>query len=364
MSSLSENKETGFASIVVALILVLVFSLITLGFATISRREQQNALNQYLASQADYAAESYINQKIKSGLNTTADCETLDYSASVKITCGTVTISPPSYEVPVPITTGKAFVLEVDPAGPAVDKVKISWSSSDTSKITPNSDMNAKNNPSNTDNQGPPILQLSLTPLKDGELTRDCLINKTTNMLIYPNNSTGDAPNLATVNCLVAIPKTSQYSAICVNGNCSISLGNVNSGGVNKFLFHILTPYGAPGITTNVSVVANSASGGGGGNNVINIRNSQAEIDVTARAQDVVKRIKVRVPIRAASGTVAQAPDYIISADSACKRLSINTTKTTPPGTTVISTVISTLFINPPGLPATNNSCNLLNDSI
>ena len=54
-------NEEGFASIVIALILIIVLSLLTIGFAQLARREQQTALSKQLANQAQYAAESGIN---------------------------------------------------------------------------------------------------------------------------------------------------------------------------------------------------------------------------------------------------------------------------------------------------------------
>ena len=58
-------NEKGFASIVIALVLIIVLSLLTVGFAQLARREQQNALNKQLAVQANYAAETGINDAYK-----------------------------------------------------------------------------------------------------------------------------------------------------------------------------------------------------------------------------------------------------------------------------------------------------------
>lgn len=55
------NNEKGFASMVVAIIFIIVLSLLTIGFAQLSRREQTNALNNQLATEAQNAAESGIN---------------------------------------------------------------------------------------------------------------------------------------------------------------------------------------------------------------------------------------------------------------------------------------------------------------
>ena len=76
--------------------------------------------------------------------------------------------------------------------------------------------------------------------------------------------------------------------------------------------------------TSDVKISANGIPVGGTSQQ-LQLQNSQAEIDVTARAQDVVKRIKVRVPIDAS--TSGSIPDYALQANNICKRM-----KTSPLG--------------------------------
>src|SRR4051794_35527663 len=61
----SRVDQKGFASIVVALVMIVVFGLLTIGFTQLARHEQQNSLSKQLANQAYYAAESGINATIK-----------------------------------------------------------------------------------------------------------------------------------------------------------------------------------------------------------------------------------------------------------------------------------------------------------
>src|SRR5688572_7682214 len=58
---LRSAKEAGLVSIMVTLILMIVISLIVLGFAQISRRNQRQALDRQLSTQAFYAAETGVN---------------------------------------------------------------------------------------------------------------------------------------------------------------------------------------------------------------------------------------------------------------------------------------------------------------
>src|ERR1019366_6721948 len=55
------RNEQGFASLIIAITLVIVLSLLTVGFAQLMRNEQNQVTNRQLNSQAYYAAESGIN---------------------------------------------------------------------------------------------------------------------------------------------------------------------------------------------------------------------------------------------------------------------------------------------------------------
>ena len=55
------RDESGLAAITVTLIILGIVTLITVGFATLMRREQRQALDRQLSTQAFYAAESGVN---------------------------------------------------------------------------------------------------------------------------------------------------------------------------------------------------------------------------------------------------------------------------------------------------------------
>jgi Tfp pilus assembly protein PilX len=61
MYKLRKDQE-GMVSIIVTMIIMVLLGLIVLGFAQLSRREQRQSLDRQLAVQAQYAAESGINQ--------------------------------------------------------------------------------------------------------------------------------------------------------------------------------------------------------------------------------------------------------------------------------------------------------------
>ena len=63
-NSQNRSDESGMASIIVTLIMSVVITLIVLGFAQVSTREQSNALQNQLSTTAYYAAESGINDVV------------------------------------------------------------------------------------------------------------------------------------------------------------------------------------------------------------------------------------------------------------------------------------------------------------
>src|ERR1044072_6757095 len=94
--------QNGMAAIIVTMVTMVVISLIVLGFATISRREQSETLDQQLSTQAFYAAETgvedaknVITAAIRAGkaIPSKTDCDTntvSGYTPSYPIGAGTV----------------------------------------------------------------------------------------------------------------------------------------------------------------------------------------------------------------------------------------------------------------------------------
>src|SRR6185312_12285926 len=107
MSVRRSHPQAGFASLIIAIVLVLVLSLITVGFAQLMRREQKSALDKHLSSEAYYAAESGVNDAAKA-IND-------GYTAS-KTTCdinqdqpgGVVTAQPGSNYLLHPVISGSS----------------------------------------------------------------------------------------------------------------------------------------------------------------------------------------------------------------------------------------------------------------
>ncbi|NDC21788.1 hypothetical protein EBZ57_00270 [bacterium] len=361
----------------VSLILVLVFSLITLGFAQIARREQQNSLNQQLSTQANFAAESAVNRVVKQ-LNTNSfsdigNCDNTTYSNlgssagtnGVKVTCVLLnTTSVKDYQSTFN-PNGNYFVIDVGDGNNAAS-FSFKWQNPKSNSVL----SNTSTNPVNDSNyKAPSIVQISITPLKDTEYSRSCLINKTYNMFIYPSSSTPQTSynSLSTASCSSSNNVASKYTASCSTstGTCEYKFNN-NNNGTSKYLFSMIAPYARA--DTTFTLTANKTAYGSGlpTPEANSLYNTQAEIDVTAKAQDVVKRIKVRVPLKNPSILIDisnESPAYVLQSTSICKRLEVATATTQAGLETTITTYVNMLD-SEKNKAETSSSCYLLGQAL
>ena len=76
MGKINKQNQSGATAIMFAMFFIIVISLITIGFATLARRDQRSTLDKTISYQAQYATESIVNllqQKAKAGGLTTKD---------------------------------------------------------------------------------------------------------------------------------------------------------------------------------------------------------------------------------------------------------------------------------------------------
>lgn len=318
----TRHNQQGFASMVVALTLVIVLALVTIGFAQLTRREQQNALNKQLATQANYAAESGINDAIKylhenpgydpdpteclSDLPTTATSAgykpAIDTTNGVSYTCMLIDTKPKSLQF-----------TQVDPRSSelvtfnttdAPDPLTIEWDSlqpnapNDTSGGFPTTG-------SWTASKYPAVLQFSITSLGNGSVDRASLTGSTFTAYLYPTNSATvpEKPyNPATQGLIIPA------SCVPQNGgrHCEAKITGLATGG---YLLHILNLYDR---TDTITIT------GGNDPNLVNFIDGQAVIDVTGKARDVLKRLRVRVCL---SVNNCQSPLPGTEGQNICKRL-------------------------------------------
>ena len=111
IAKLQPNKQQGFVSIIVTMIIIVFVTLVAVGFAFLARQNQNQNLNAQLSTQAYYAAESGVNDAVhyltlgsqndtnlcndpSSPTKNSASTATLDSGGPVQYTCVLVNKSP------------------------------------------------------------------------------------------------------------------------------------------------------------------------------------------------------------------------------------------------------------------------------
>jgi hypothetical protein len=349
------RDQDGFAALVIAIVLVLVLSLVTVGFATLMRREEKAALDKHLSEQAYYAAEAGINDASKAinlGFNAAKNtCGPLDTVANpallsqpgiqylsgvnsgqvgsdpnIKYTCLLIDPYPKSIDIGsvdnVMSKTYKLFsVNKDDPTAPAdLQSLNISWEAAGggSSAFVTNAGMVTNHQFTPAANWTyAPVLRVTLTPLASGGISRTDLSQKTYTAFLYPNSSAS-----ATI--------TDQYGngigtaqGVIVNGNCH---GGQPAYACNVTVDQLTTNYY---LITLRSIYGNSQvhiTGAGTDGNYVRFKGSQTLVDSTGKAQDVLRRVQVRIP----TGNEYPHTDYgIQSTTDICKVLRLTPTDTT-----------------------------------
>lgn len=323
-----KKNEQGMAAIFITIILMVVISLIVLGFAQVTRREQRQALDRQLSTQAYYAAESGVNlaqQEIASlyalGITPPAknDCgEDTDYgdpsvdilnselevdaAKGVVVTCLLISSELSSLNYHSVGNESKAVNVE---STSNINRIDFSWQASGSSAAAANCTQ-VPALPSATNwscNQ--PLLRVDIVPTAGALLSRAALQASQFTTFLYPSNggagtqaySGGSMSTITQVNCSAA------GSAPYV---CTGSITGLNA---TRYGVRIMAIYG----TADVNI---SAQAGGAPATLIN---GQTVIDSTGKANDVLRRIQVSV-----SNSSSVADFGIVSGAGLCKRYSFS----------------------------------------
>ena len=336
----ARRNQRGMASIVITMVTMVVISLIVIGFATISRREQRESLDQLQSSQAFYAAESgiedarsVIETAVKTGQPVVAkdSCTTnnsggvyptggqtvVDTTYNVSYTCLRVNPSPTSL-----LFDGagnNSLVVPITTANP-ITSVRVTWKPTNIPWGTPADCPNGTSNIFSTQTNwacGYGLLRADLVPT-DGALSRAGLGANQVSGMFVPTRVAGTgqldhAGSTGHTNVVAANCTTGSYSL------CSATFTNI-PGGPRSMTLRLSSMYRSSNITVEAL----------NGTNPQGITGVQAIVDSTGKATDVLRRIQVRLPVVQTGGLV---PGYAISSNGAiCKRFSISATYFSIPG--------------------------------
>lgn len=338
------EEQDGFASIVIAIVLILVLSLITVGFAELMRTEQHSALDRQLSDQAYYAAEAGVNDAAKAlnaGYATQkTSCAPLASSDSdpgaqylmnnqvggssaISYPCLLINPTPTDLEYS-SIGQVSSRVVEIsgeDSSGnPApIDYINIGWNDPNGgSSFVPAADGNQFDTQGNWTYTG--VLEIGLTPLASGSISRSGFTSDTYNAYLYPNAYPAAETTQA------EYPEYSYASGSGTNGTLtgSIDNGNCNSDSLPRYCNVQITGLGQQSYILDMhSLYANTRvtiSAYGYDGSVLRVANAQTLVDSTGKDQNVLKRIQVRIPSR----NNYPVPDNSLTAMSGvCKQLQL-----------------------------------------
>ena len=328
--SMRKSKEQGIVSIIVATMMILIVSLLVLAFAQVARRESRESLDNHLSMQAFYAAESGINDAksliaADAAAGTiqprTTSCTSPNYPSlnnggslssdnSIGYTCVLIDPNPTSLTGSIS-NIPKVFTLQQKAGN--VTSIKITWSPPSESQngtipTGPLADCPVAGAllPTNDYNCAYGGLRFDLVPGSPFATDRNSLLDNEMVAFLVPASSGGAVSTayLRGSNKVRGVACAKNASGIITT--CSQSITGLNATTYYLRLSQLYAP-------SNVVIQLN-----GGAPTV----GSQVQIDSTGRAQDVLRRIVVSVPLTPPSAAV---PAGLMSGDSVCKHFAVNT---------------------------------------
>jgi hypothetical protein len=334
---LPNQSQSGQAAFAVTLVIMIVLSLIVLGYANNARNEQRRALDDQLNTTAFYAAESGVNDAfavIKADIANNVDLVAqtncvgpysstttnalVSPGATVAYTCLLVNPTPPSLEF-APLDTGHGQVVPVFAAdGSNIQIITISWQQDGLTTNT-----NFTGCPSSTVNTFPPraswspsctagVLQVDMVPAS-GWSSLSNLQTDTNTVFLEPMQSSGNLSGTPSQNSV-----STSNTGIIIGVTCGADSGgkydcttDLVVAPENGYYMHIVPIYD----NADVSITATNTS-----SNHVDLANAQALIDSTGKASDELKRIQEYISINPVDNNDAPV-NALQSLNGICKTL-------------------------------------------
>lgn len=344
ISKISKDQR-GVVSIIVTLFLMIVITLVVVSFALNSNREQRQALDRQLGTQAFYAAESAINDAAKAILNgsytrdkTTCanqpqdapyftDTESvLDAAHGISYTCLLISQSPSSVKYRISNDQAVSADMSFDDSSgtpQAASDVIFKWQASITPYSFPNPSYYPRF-PLNTCGGGgwcadTGLLRVAATDLSTGDYSRDGLNANTYTTYLWPNTNGNSGTNSSG---FVAQGSANGYvfQGQIISSDCSslsFCIAKIHfSTPVTHVFFRIGALYSY--YDQNVTITAQDSTSA-----PLGIAGDQALIDATGKAGDVLRRVQVSLPLH----SQVSSPFFTVqSLKGICKQLQVSAT--------------------------------------
>lgn len=330
------------ASILVTMILMIVISLIVLGFAQVSRRNQREALDNQLTNQAYYAAETGVNDYSKivksylaanpstnnftqlnqtgckpaaSSIFSNVISNILSASPDVQYTCVLVTANPTSLQYSSVGST--SLIVPINSATP-IGSLKITWQSTQTNLVNPTNNCPAAGSitqfpVASAWQCGLGIVRVDIVPAT-GSLSLTSLQASTMTAFLVPTvpTATGSGSVPYTGQGVNQYSNTANQGAVtaakCDNSGCTETITGLTE---NSYYLRLSTIYQ----TASIQIVGYASTSS---STAVPLTGAQILIDSTGKAQDILRRIQVRIPVNATAGS-STFDAAIQTAQSLCK---------------------------------------------
>lgn len=335
MTHTNRRNEAGIVAILVTMIMMIVITLIVLGFTDVTRRSERESLDSQLGTQAYYAAETGVNDAInyinanKGSIIPVTSCnqgnsplptpKVLKQDGSIAYTCLMVNPNPTSLKLDgVNESSAKQWHVQ-NGSGSKFGSLSFAWTPSPGGSNTACNGSKGQYPTYTTYTSGAsscdyPVLRVDIfVPAGVGNnFTADNLAANTVTLYLQPG-PTG-ANNNVNVNRL---DLTKAYQGYCTvtASTCSTTVNLSNAAQAKEYYVRLTTMYGS---TSSVTLTGKDSPSG----STSSFTNGQYVIDATGRAQDQIKRIQVRVPYDLTSG---DTPTFAVqSTDTICKDLLVS----------------------------------------
>ena len=299
-----QDRQEGLVAIIVTMVVMIILTLVVVGFARLMRREQRQSLDNQLNTQAFYAAETGINDAIEAlksdpTLDTGGTCGTAGVSnvldASTKYSCLIVNSAPTSLEYS-DIGTDYPRVIPIKPIGGGMNQINFSWQAKDGS-----ADFDCPDGPGGLGSPDLPptsawtcatgMIRLDLVEITPGSGAgwRNKLNDGLRTLFLYPTVS-GATPTPYSVTA-----ETGKIVPVACNSGMALRYCQVNITSLSPasdYYIRIMSLYRSSAVT-----IQGFKPGGGGAGVVVRLSGAQALIDSTGRATDVLRRMQVRVSL-------------------------------------------------------------------
>jgi type II secretory pathway pseudopilin PulG len=332
-----KKSQDGLVSLIVTVIIITVLSLVTLAFSDIMRKEQSQALQRQVSTQAYYAAESGINDTIKdfkAGVAMPTDgntCRTLSSptagnldpsnptDSSTGYKCVFVNKDPDNLEFST-VTTDQSVLTKIQSTdGVDIDKLLVSWQSESGTAGFRTGATTLLPTIASWGGNTTGMVRISIYPIPPAGAVRTTLNSLARTYFLYPGDNTYPNNN--------KIDYKNDADGLIQTDDCSTNNGPVN--GPYKCNVYINFPLGGgPGsmagysyfvrikaIYNNISV---NLSAYDNPSNQLRLSGAQVSFDATGATADSKRRVNVRL------SQISQYnwPEFAIeTTDNICKLL-------------------------------------------